>query len=218
MSITDQTVLSEIQRLTLENAGDAGVSWPSGMWTQAEVLGYLNQRQDRFLGATGIIWKRDERNITLSQANQAHPTDWIATYLIAYRTGASRYVELPRVDALELDFILSTWPASTTATIPKGYYEVDGDTTTANVVPIPTEVGSGLERYYAALGTVLDASGIAFTVPDEFVPTIKYGALADMLAKVGPAQNASLAEACLARWEEGLQYGILIGQAGWFAG
>lgn len=216
MAITDQTILSEIQRVTIENAGDGGATWPSGMWTQAEVLGYLNQRQNRFLAACGLFWTRTETAITLAQSDQANPAAWISTIFIAYKTGAGLYKELPKVDALELDLIVPTWPAASSAT-PRGYYEIDGNTTTTYVVPIPTEVGSALERYYVALGAALTAGGVNFSVSDEFVQTLKYGALADMFSKVGQANNPVLAAACEERWTEGVELGKLMATEGWFA-
>lgn len=216
MAITDQTILSEIQRVTLEGVGDGGVTWASGMWTQVEVLGYLNQRQNRFLAATGLFWTRTETNITINQADQAPPSTWVATIFIAYKTAAGLYRELPKLDALELDYALPTWPGASAAS-PRGYYETDGNTLTTYVAPIPTEAGSALERYYVALGTALTAAGVNFAVSDEFVPTIKYGALAEMFAKVGPARNPILADACEARWTEGVELGKLMATEGWFA-
>lgn len=216
MAITDQVILSEIQRVTIENAGDLGATWPSGMWTQAEVVGYLNQRQNRFLAATGLFWKTAETAITLAQSDQANPTDWVATVFVAYKAGSALYRELPKLDALELDLIVPTWPGASSAA-PRGYYEVDGATTTTYVVPIPTEVGSALERYYVALGTALTAAGVNFSVSDEFVSTLKYGALADMFSKVGQAANPVLAAACEQRWTEGIELGLLMATEGWFA-
>ena len=216
MAILDTTILSELQRVTIENTGDGGALWPSGQWTLAEVLGYLNQRQNRFLALTGLVWTRAETNITINQSDQAAPSDWVTTVLVAYKTGAGLYRELPKVDALELDYVLSTWPAATSAT-PRGYYEIDGATLTTYVVPIPTEAGSALERYYVALGTALTQTpAVNFSVPDEFVPTIKYGALAEMLGKVGEGQNLALSALCDERWEEGVEMGKLIAQEGWF--
>jgi hypothetical protein len=215
MPVTDQTILSEIQRLTIENAGDGGATWPSGMWTQAEVLGYLNQRQNRLLWETGIRWTRAETAITINQSNQAAPADWVSTIFIAHKTSGGLYKELPLVDAQELDFVLSTWPGLTGAT-PRGYYEVDGDTLTTYVVPIPTDAGSALERYYVALGTTLTAAGINFSVPDEFVPTVKYGTLAEMFGKMGTTQNLVLVEMCEARWNEGVEIGKLQAPSTWF--
>jgi hypothetical protein len=217
MAVTDQTILSQIQRVTIENTGDSGTLWPSGQWTLAEVLGYLNQRQNRFLAETGLIWTRAETNITISQSNQANPSDWIATVFLAYKTAAGLYRELPKLDTLELDYVLSTWPGSTSAS-PRGYYETDGATLTTFVVPIPTEAGSALERYYVAMGTPFTQTpAVNFSVPDEFVPTIKAGALADMFGKIGEGQTLVLAQLFEERWEEGLEMGRLIAGEGWFA-
>lgn len=215
-TIIDQTVLSEIQRVTLENSGDAGVSWPSLMWTQAEVLGYLNQRQNRWLAETGLLWTVGETLLVLNQSEQPKPLGWIATIFLAFKRAAGTYVELPRQSPLELDLDSPSWPG-TTATEPTGYYEVEGNTLTDYVVPIPTSAGSALERYYVALGTALTAGGVFFTVPDEFVATIKYGALADMFNKVGPAHNPLLVAACTERWDEGIELGRLMAAEGWFA-
>ena len=218
MSVTDQTLLSEIQRATLEGTGDGGAIWPSGMWTSVEVVDYLNQRLQRFRVLTGLYWTRAETNLTLSQANQDPPSDWISTVFVAHRTGAvadaGTYVELPRLDRLELDFALPTWPAATG--VPRGYYEVDGDTRTTYVAPIPTASGA-LERYYVSLGTTLDRSGVDIGVSDEFIPTLKYGVLAEMFGKVGPGHNPLLAQAAEARWQEGIAMGQLIAHEGWFA-
>ena len=216
MAVTDQTILSEIQRLTLEGVGDSGATWPSGQWTQAEVLGYMNQRQNRFLAETGLMWKKAETAITAAQSNQAAPSDWIATVFIARKTAAGLYKELPQADAFELDLILPTWPGQTAAE-PSYWYEVDGETLTTYLVPIPTAAGQALERYYVALGTAFTAAGVNFAVPDEFVPTVKYGTLAEMFGKLGEGQTLPLATLCEARWQEGLEMGKLIAGEGWFA-
>lgn len=216
MAVIDQDILNELQRVTLEGLGDNGVTWPSLMWTQAEVLGYLNQRQNRWLAATCLCWTVLETVIVANQADQPMPADWVATVFNAWKTSAGDYDELPKFDALSFDYALSTWP-TLTATTPKGYLEADGDTLTTQVVPIPTDVGAAIERYYVALGTTLDASGVAFSVPDEFTPCIKYGVLADMFNKVGQAANLELVAACEQRWEEGVQLGMLMATEGWFA-
>lgn len=216
MAVIDQDVLNELQRVTLEGVGDGGVTWPSLMWTQDEVLGYLNQRQNRWLAATALCWTVLETTITANVRDQPMPADWIATIFLAWKTSAGTYDELPKFDALSFDYALATWPTATGAT-PKGYLEVDGDTLTTQVVPTPTDVGAAIERYYVALGTVMDASGIPFSVPDEFTPCIKYGVLADMFNKVGQAANAALVQACEQRWEEGVQLGMLMATEGWFA-
>jgi hypothetical protein len=215
MAITDRTILNQIQILTVENTGDLGATWPSGQWTKTEVLGYLNQRQNRFLAETGLMWTRLETAITIAQLAQANPTNWITTIFVAHKSSAGVYRELPKMDVTELDYAISGWPG-TSAASPRGYYEIDGVTATTFVAPIPTDAGSALERYYVALGTTMDQSGINFSVPDEFVPTIKWGTLADMFGKLGEGTNFELGQACEERWEEGLEIGKLMAEEGWF--
>lgn len=218
MAITDQTLLSEIQRVLLEGTGDGGATWPSGQWTQAEVLWHLNRRQDRLIAESGVVWTMQQTGIITNQAAQPAPTDWAETLLIAYVSSTRVYTELPQTDLIEMDLAVPSWPGTTTAAMPLGWYEPDGPATlTTYVAPIPTEVGSGLERYYVALGAALTAGGVAFAVPDELVPCLKYGVLSDLLRKVGQSQNLPLAESAEARWQEGFEMAVLIAQEGWLA-
>lgn len=218
MSIAGTTLLSELQRLLLEGVGDGGATWPSGQWTQAEVLWHLNRRQDRLIAESGIVWTLQQTAIVTNQAAQAAPADWAETLLVVYVSAAHVYTELPKVDALELDLALTAWPGATIPTMPRGWYEIDGPATlTTYLAPIPTEAGSVLERYYVALGPALTASGVLFAVPDELVPCLKYGVLSDLLRKVGQSQNLPLADAAEARWQEGFEMARLIAQEGWFA-
>lgn len=216
--ILDQEILSEIQRVSLENAGDAGVSWPSGMWTLVEVLGYLNQRQNRFLAETGLYWNVQQTPILPGVAAQIRPVDWIARVQTAYKSGAGSYVLLEATDLRQLDLSHPDWPGTSTLDVPFGCYEVEGETQTDYLAPIPLDPDAALERYYVAMGEVLTQDGIAFSVGDEFVPTIKYGALADMFNKVGPAASPVLAEMCEQRWQEGIELGKLMSTEGWMVG
>lgn len=216
MAVSSQVVLAEMQRVTLEGAGDLGASWPSGMWTLAEVLGYLNQRQNRWLAATGLLWTQTVLAVTPNVSRQDAPTDWAATVFLAYCNANGCYRELQKVDTLELDLGRVTWP-NTSSDRPVGYYETDGETRSAYIVPIPSAFITNLEWYYVALGTPLTQTpAVNLVVPEEFVPTIKYGALAEMFSKVGPAANPVLAQACEQRWQEGVEMGTLMAQEGWF--
>lgn len=218
MPITDQTLLSELQRVLVENAGDGGATWPSGQWTQAEVLWHLNRRQDRLIAESSLVWTLQQSPIITNQAAQPAPPDWAETLLIVYVSSTRSYTELPKVDSLELDLALPGWPGTTTPSMPRGWYEIDGAATlTTYVAPIPTEASSYLERYYVALGATLTAGGILFAVPDELVPCLKYGVLSDLLRKVGQSQNLPLADLAEQRWSEGFEMAKLIAQEGWFA-
>lgn len=56
--------------------------------------------------------------------------------------------------------------------------------------------------------------GVVFEVPDEFVPVIKWGTMADMLNKVGRAQDTSRGAFCESRYQQGVEAAKLILQ-GW---
>ena len=217
--IDDRTILSEIQRTTLENAGDGGATWPSLMWTLDEVLGYLNQRQNRFLAETLIGWTVLEAPVMPGQAEQPRPADWIAAIQLAYKGNGLPYYLLNRSSLRELDLSRPFWPGTTTGEAPAAVYEVEGDTLTDYLAPIPTDSAGRLERYYVAMGAQLQQTpAIGFSVPDEFVPTIKYGALAEMFSKVGPTANSVLAGMAEERWQEGVEIGKLMSTEGWFLG
>lgn len=216
MPVLDQTILSQLQRVTLEHDGDGGSSWPTGMWTRDEILTYLNDRQNRLLLALGLVWTVEEPAIVGGVPAQPNPATWMATRFLAYHAPAGTYRELPRMDTLELDLVLPSWPLSSSLN-PRGFYEIDGDTTNTYVIPAPLAVGASLEWYFLALGTTLTGAGVAFTVPDDFTPTIKYGVLADMFGKVGPTANPILATAAAERWEEGVELGKVMALDGWLS-
>lgn len=217
MAVSSQTILSEIQRVTLEGTGDAGLTWPSGMWSLAEVLGYLNQRQNRWLAATGLVWTHELTAVVPNVSRQDAPEDWVATVLLAFCNSDGCFRELSKVDTVELDLRYVGWPL-TSNDRPYGYYETEGETRSVYLAPIPSAAVVQIEWYYVALGTTLTQTpAVNLTVPDEFVPTIKYGALADMFSKVGPTQNLKLAQACEQRWTEGVEVGTIMAREGWFA-
>lgn len=219
MPITDRQILSELQRTCLENTGDEGLSWPSTMWTLVEVLGYLNQRQNRFLAETLLIWSVGQASILPGQAQQPRPLDWVAAVQTAYKGNGLPFRLLERTDLRQLDLSRPGWPGTTTSDTPAGVYEVEGDTLTDYVVPIPLDAAASLERYYVAMGIpLLQTPATSFTVPEEFVATIKYGALAEMFSKVGPTANPVLAQMAEERWQEGVELGKLMSTEGWMAG
>lgn len=53
-------------------------------------------------------------------------------------------------------------------------------------------------------------TGVAFDLPDEFVPGIKWGTMADMLNKVGRAQDTSRAAFCESRYQQAVEAAKLI--------
>lgn len=204
MAVTDQQLLSEIQLAMLEPTIDGGVTWTSGMWTQAEVLQYVNQRQDRFLKESGLLTVWTTIAVSAAQLRPSLPTDWVATVRVSWKgTGALTFVVLPRADSWSADNGLPTWP-NTTGVRPIVY--MDSETPTLQIQLAPAPTGSGtLSLYYISVGNNMTGLGEIFNTPDEFIPAIKYGVMADMLTKQGRVADGARAQYCETRFNEGIE-------------
>lgn len=204
--VADNAVLEEIQYHMLESP-DLGITWTDNLWTAAEIVGYANQRQERFLKEAPVLLGRAEI-VNSGVLAQPLPEDWLITYRLVWKDDNGDRIELPRVDHRELDLALASWPNGTAAQ-PAVYADTDTSSLEVHVAPIPTNAGE-FEVTYVPSAPVLDGLGVdsIFMVPEEFVPYIKYGIMADMYAKNGRAHNPELAQYCEARWEEGIQYVI----------
>lgn len=200
MAITDRQMLEEVQYTVIEPP-DLGATWPSGLWTLAEVLGYANQRQYRFLKETGIVTSTASITANTASGNRFDlPTDWIETIHASWKQ-AGVYRPLERTDTWVVDHVKTTWESATGT--PNSYMDAEAPTLKIQIAPAPTTSGT-IEILYVALSTTLDRSGINLTVPDEFMPYIKWGVLADMLNKVGRGQDVDRAGYAEQRFAEGV--------------
>lgn len=203
MSFTDKALMSEIQASLLEPTIDGGVTWTSGMWTAAEVLQYINQRQDRFLKESQLLTSWTTTAVAPGQLRPALPTDWVATVRVSWRGSGATFVNLPRADSWSADNGQPTW-ASATAGRPTVYMDSETPTLSLQLAPAPTGAGT-LSIYYVSVGNNLDGTGEIFDLPDEFIPYLKYGVIADMLTKLGRVQDAGRATYCEQRFDEGVE-------------
>lgn len=199
MAITDTDQLTEIGLLLHEDP----VAWSNGLWSLTEVLGYWNQRQYRFLKETQILAAWTTIPWTPAVPEQPLPVDWIVSIAAAWRdyVSGTSFV-LPSSDQFETDH-LNRLAMTTPARRPQAYRDSDIETLTVAVAPPPANPGA-LELIYVALSDLLDGSGVLFTIPDEWVPYLKYGVLADMLGKDGRGQDLLRSRYCEQRFAEGL--------------
>lgn len=202
MSATDQEVLAEIQGQLIETEDD-GASWASGFWTVAEVIDYLNERQRDFLKETLCLVTPATLVTVPGVPRHALPQDWIATYDVQWRTPESVWKELPRSASFEMDLADVDWIYETQPT-PDVFSDGDQATLLIQVMPPANDAGL-LEILYIAVSAALSNTGVSFVVPDEFVPGIKWGVIADMLTKVGRAHDPVRAAYAESRYEEAVQ-------------
>lgn len=206
--ITDQELLEEIQRLVIEPP-DLGATWPSGLWTAAEVQGYATQRQDRLLKTTcvGVSWL--DTPTTAGQSQQDLPDGWLATRN-AFLVQQGETIPLSPVSRREADLLQADWGG--TLGRPQWYIEQELGTRQLCLVPAPLVQGV-LHLYAVLTGTPLDGTGVALAVPDDLAPYLAYGILADMLGKQGRAYDAPRAAYCEARFSEGTELAQALLQA-----
>jgi hypothetical protein len=203
--ITDRAVMEEIQYTMIEPP-DLGQTWPSGLWTTAEVVGYLNQRQYRFLKDTHLQIGTANIPAVAGTLRYTLPDDWIATARVVWIALDGSTKELARSDTWEMDHGIPTWP--TVSGTPKVYTDGNVPGLTLQIAPVPDANGT-LQIYYVPYSALLDASGELMTVPDECVPAIKYGAMADMFGKVGRATDPR-SEYCQNRYKLGIDVANLL--------
>lgn len=197
MSIPDTDQLAEIASTLIEDS-----AFSSGLWSFTEVLGYLNQRQYRFLKETQLVAAWGTIPWTPGQPDSDLPTDWIATICARwYDAALNTYHVLPPSDSFELDH--ADPQTALTVGTPAAYRESDAGTLRLTIGPPPIASGE-VELLYVALSEVLDGTGILFTVPDEWVPYLQFGALADLFGKDGRGQDLLRSRYCEQRYAEGI--------------
>lgn len=198
MSFTDQQVLNEIQYTVIEPP-DSGATWPSGMWTAAETVRYLNQRQDRFIFETHPYVTAANIAVTAGDNLYDLPAGFVKTVRVIWTPTSGTAVELTRGDDWEADHGIPTW--TTVEDVPKIY--IIEPTLEIKLAPIPDSNGT-LRIYYIKTGTTFTGGGISATLQDEMIPSLKYGALADMFGKVGRAHDPIRAKYCADRFQLGI--------------
>jgi hypothetical protein len=184
---------------------DGGQTWPSGLWSLAEVVNYLNQRQNLFLKYTQLQFGMANIPAVNGTATYDLPDDWITTVRVVWVALDGSTRELGKSDYWEADNGIPSW--TQTDGTPLLYYD-GGKPITITVMPAPDADGTIFIEYvpYAAL---LDGTGEIMTLPDEFVPSIKYGVMADMLTKVARSQDPR-ADYCNQRFQLGIELARLL--------
>lgn len=86
-NVTDQELLRRLNYHLLETSGDATAFPTTPMFSQAQMLAALNQRQQKLLRDTACVLTRAAQATTPQQARYLLPTDWIHTRRIAWGLG-----------------------------------------------------------------------------------------------------------------------------------
>lgn len=209
--MTDQELLTELQYTMIETP-NSGSAWGSALWTVAEVIDYLNERQRRFLLLTGLVRTRETINAIPNTHRHELPAGCIVLHRVVWRTGAGARTALKRADGYAADQALRTWPYETDQ-LPMVYMEADPAPKQIQVAPASYDQGI-MDLCFTAVAAALSNTGVVLTVPDDWAPVVKYGALADMLSKPGRTQDPARAQYCETRYQAGIE-SARMAMAGW---
>lgn len=201
MALLDSTLVTEIQD-TLGEPEVAGV-WTSGLWTAAEVVGYLNQRQYQFLRETGVVLSRATIASIPNTTRHTLPADWVGTRRVSWQDTTGAIASIPGGDNYQLDVFKTDWSYNQTGGVPRVYSDGDQANLVLETAPAANVPGSIL-ILYVALSAALTGAGVNFTVPDECVPAVKWGVIADMLSKLGRAHDPQRAQWAEQQYREGV--------------
>ncbi len=109
MSVLDTDLLTALQYATL-NPPDDGATWLDGLWTPAEVLAYLNERQNRLLRETLLLVGQAAPIAVATGVSQVTlPDDWMRTVRLIWRGTDGITRALFRSDSFAADAAVPTW-------------------------------------------------------------------------------------------------------------
>lgn len=199
--MTDQDLLTELQYWAVETP-NAGASWPSGLWTVDELSGYLNQRQQQLLYESGCVLTRAPIPTVANTLRMPLPADWIQTRRVNFLDANGAFHPVLRSEVSSADYGLASWE-STLAPTPLVFMEDITPSLQIQIAPGASDAGV-LYLLYVALGAALSNAGIAFTVPDDLVPIVKWGVLADLFKKLGRAHDTERAGYAEQRFQVGV--------------
>ena len=208
-TVTDRNLLDEIQYHTLETPDD-GASLDSDMWTIGEWVDYLNARAVHFTAETKLILTRDAALATVIDQTQYDlgsgvNTDLLEVHRVAWVDASGNSHGLLEGSTLTYDRLLPTWTTSAASQEPETYIRAGRPQLKIEILPAPSAAGT-LDILFtkrpAQLPQTPNATVLA--IPDDFTPYIKYGAMADIFAKEGQANDPQKARYCEARYAEGI--------------
>ena len=173
-TILVDTMLAEVASHMLET----GNTFPAGQWTQADILGFLSERQ-RFVCYMLQGNMVQGAGISLGAGNTALtlPGDLSELLRLYFSdTATARPLEESREVTLD-DFAFSVSDDSL-------FYTLDLSNNLAAMVQPPPLTNATVTPLYTSI-PIDPALGQTFLVPDDLLPIVKYLVMASMLSKPG---------------------------------
>lgn len=200
-TVTDKDLAARIQYHLLEPA--TGSSWTgSEQFTYTDVIGALQRRRDALLIETGAVITHTTQALGAGSQTFTVPDTTLAIRRLAWTS--ARGVTWP-VYPEDINSQRSYGTGFlTTQGIPATYSSSSAQPLTYVIAPPPNEPGT-LDMLLVQSGAALTGTGIPLGIPDDMSSIVKWGALADILGKEGPAQDLARSYFCERRWKLGIE-------------
>lgn len=205
MAVTDADQIAEVAWRMLDDT-----LLTSGLWTVPEVASYFNQRQNRFNAATNLMLAHQPLAFLSGVQTGDLPPDWIGTLRATWRAAGTAVMSpVTKSDRYAASLGIQGWNAPVVPTL---FDDNSGGPLKIELFPPPSTDGD-LEILYSCVLEVLHFDPNApdiFDVPDDFVPYVTYGVMADMLTKDGRGRNLEKAAYCEERYQEGIALAAIL--------
>lgn len=206
-----QFILDCVNFHLIENIGLASPT--SEVTSLDEILKFARNRVNQFQFQTGLILSK--KNFTMSSPNDNSLVvdDEILDIVRAAYVNLDELFNPDEVFPLGLDDESSIGyfnrnAFNSTVDIPEFYTTILGNLNTVKIYPSPSNLG---QLEIISVNGIPAATVLALAtkvgIPDNLVPYIKWGILADIYSKDGIAFNPAMSAYCEDRWNEGLIVG-----------
>lgn len=206
-TVTDVQILTQIEYHLMEPP--TGATWTgSEMFSVSDILAAIQRRRDQFLNESGSVI------VTKQDFGVFDPVDGIITFQdtvidirrIGWAVTGSYIVPLWREDIWALNSYFTQWrTVAAPGAIPRAWAILTNAPLAVQLAPIPDPtVSNNIEVLQIEAGATLDGTGVPLGIPDDLSWVVKWGALADLLRKDGPARDPARAKYCEERWAQGI--------------
>lgn len=179
----------------------------------SEILRFARNRVNQFQFQTGLVLSKKNFNMNPPNDNKVVIDDEILDIVRA------AYVDLDELQNPNEIFVLrrededsignsSRNAFNTTTDRPTFYAVVLGNLNTVKIYPLPANLGQlEIISVNGIPASTVISLNTTIGIPDNLVPYIKWGVLADIYSKDGIAHNPSMSSYCEQRWNEGIIIG-----------
>jgi len=203
-NVTDTSLVSTIQYHLLEPA--TGTSWiGTDQFNLSDVTNALQRRRNQFLLDTGCVVAHSTQSMTASPIGRiVLPDITVLVRRVDWTTPEGYVTHVWKSDEWAMGAARQSWNLEPSSP-PQTWSMAVTNPLTIQLAPPPSDSGS-LDFLTIQSGANLNpAAGVLMGIPDDYCWAVKFGALADLLSKDGPARDPQRAQYCEGRYQEGVR-------------